>query len=761
MAKNLLIVESPAKAKTIEGFLGKDFIVKSSFGHVRDLAKKNFGVDVEDGFRPNYEVSSDKKKVVSELKKLVKNAEIVWLATDEDREGEAIAWHLFEVLGLKGKETRRIVFHEITKKAILDAVDNPRVIDEDLVNAQQARRVLDRLVGFEVSPVLWKKVKPSLSAGRVQSVAVKLIVEREKEITSFQKDTFFKVVAIFTVDGHEIKANLSHRFATKEEAYAFLEACKNMEFPITDITKKPLKRKPAVPFTTSTLQQEASRKLGFSVSRTMSVAQRLYEAGHITYMRTDSVSLSDDALRDIAENIKSEYGEKYLKIRKYKTKNKSAQEAHEAIRPTYVDKKKVVDDRSQQRLYDLVRKRTIASQMSEAELEKTTIKIVAPQSHSFIAIGEVLKFDGFLSVYRESVDDEEGEEVSGVLPVVSEGEILKMKIVQALEGATNTPPRYNEASLVRKMEELGIGRPSTYAPTITTIQSRGYIEKETREGVQQDFVLLELKGGNILEKVKTVTVGAEKNKLFPTDIGNVVTDFLDEHFEQVMDYNFTAKVEEDFDKIAQGEVEWQQMMQDFYTPFHKTVGDVLENSEKTTGERILGEDPKTGKPVIARIGRYGPMIQIGSADDDEKPQFSSLKKGQQLHTITLEEAIDLFKLPRTLGNFEEKTVVVNVGRFGPYVRHDGKFVSVGKTLDPMEITLEQAIELILAKRKSDKEKIVRVFSEDADLQLLKGRYGVYIYYKKKNYRIPKEIDIEGLDFKSCMEIVEKSSKRKK
>lgn len=761
MAKNLLIVESPAKAKTIEGFLGKDFTVKSSFGHVRDLSKKNLGVDVENGFTPNYEVSSDKKKVVSELKKLVKDAEVVWLATDEDREGEAIAWHLYEELFLKKKETRRIVFHEITKKAILGAVANPRNIDIDLVNAQQARRILDRLVGFEVSPVLWKKVKPALSAGRVQSVAVKLIVEREKEIEAFQKDVYFKVSAIFEIDGHKIKATLSHKFANKEEAYAFLEKCKEKQFSISEVSKKPMKRKPAVPFTTSTLQQEASRKLGYSVSRTMSVAQRLYEAGHITYMRTDSVNLSDDALASMGTVIKNEYGEKYLKIRKYKTKSKAAQEAHEAIRPTYIEKKVVVDDRSQQRLYDLIWKRTIASQMSEAELEKTTIKIKSPEDYDFVAIGEVLKFDGFLSVYREGVDDEEKGEDSGVLPPVSSGDLLSLLSAEALEGYTNAPPRYNEASLVRKMEELGIGRPSTYAPTITTIQSRGYIEKETREGIKQDISIVKLKEGEIKESTRKITVGAEKNKLFPTDIGNVVTDFLGEHFEQIMDYNFTAKVEEDFDQIAGGEVEWQNMLAEFYNPFHKIVGEVLEKSEKTTGERLLGNDPQTGKPVIVRIGRYGPMVQIGSADDDEKPRFSSLKKGQQMHNLTLDDALELFKLPRTLGDFEEKTVTVNIGRFGPYVRHDGNFFSIKKTQDPLKIELNEAIELIFEKRKLDKEKIVRLFDEDSDLQLLKGRYGVYISYKKKNYRIPKGTKIEELDAKSCMKIVSASKTRKK
>lgn len=761
MAKNLLIVESPAKAKTIEKILGKDFIVKSSFGHVRDLAKKNLGIDIQNAFHPNYEVSPDKKKVVAELKKLVKEAEVVWLATDEDREGEAIAWHLYEVLGLQKKETKRIVFHEITKNAILNAVSTPRTIDVDLVNAQQARRVLDRLVGFEVSPVLWKKVKPSLSAGRVQSVAVRLLVEREEQIKKFVAEGFYKVTAKFDVEGDNIQAVLSNRLKDKEEARAFLEACVAAEFTVGAVTKKPLKRSPAAPFTTSTLQQEASRKLGFSVSRTMSVAQKLYEAGHITYMRTDSVNLSNEALSSIAEAITTNKGENYVKVRKYKTKNQSAQEAHEAIRPTNIYKESVTGDASQQRLYDLIWKRTLASQMAEAKLEKTTINIEAPQNKKFVATGEVVLFDGFLSVYRESSDEEQNEEIAGLLPPVQQGMQLPLIMAEAVQGFTQHPPRYNEASLVRKLEELGIGRPSTYAPTITTVQSRGYVEKESREGKKIATKVYSLKKGVVKETTKTITVGSEKNKLFPTDIGQIVTEFLSENFKQIMDYNFTAKVEKDFDEIADGKIAWQKMLGDFYSPFHKNVEETLENAERTTGERMLGEDPKTGKPVSARIGRYGPMVQLGSSEDEEKPKFASLKKGQQIHDITLQDALDLFKLPRSLGEFEQKEVTVNIGRFGPYVRHDSKFVSLKKEQDPMSITLEEAIELIEAKRKADKEKIVKIFKEDEDLQVLRGRYGIYIAYKKKNYRIPKGTDGENLSYEQCKEIVNKTVSKKK
>lgn len=761
MAKNLLIVESPAKAKTIEKILGTDFIVKSSFGHVRDLAKKNLGIDTENAFEPNYEISADKKKVVSELKKLVKEAEVVWLASDEDREGEAIAWHLYEVLGLEKKETKRIVFHEITKNAILNAIKNPREIDIDLVNAQQARRVLDRLVGFEVSPVLWKKVKPSLSAGRVQSVAVRLIVEREEEIKNFDREPFYKVSAIFDVDGEKINATLNSRLEDEKEAKEFLEACIKTNFTVDAVTKKPLKRNPAAPFTTSTLQQEASRKLGFSVSRTMSVAQKLYEAGHITYMRTDSVNLSKEALADIAEAIKENKGEKYLQTRTFKTKDKSAQEAHEAIRPTSIRKESISGDASQKRLYDLIWKRTLASQMAEAQLEKTTINIEAPRDKKFVATGEVVLFDGFLSVYRESSDDETVEEISGLLPPVKQGMVLPLEKAEALQGFTQHPPRYNEASLVRKLEELGIGRPSTYAPTITTIQSRGYVEKETREGEKIKTKVYTLSNNKVKEASKTLTVGAEKNKLFPTDIGQVVTDFLSENFKQIMDYNFTAKVEKDFDEIAEGKIPWQEMLSDFYNPFHKNVEDTLENAERSSGERVLGTDPKTGKPVSVRIGRYGPMVQLGDSEDEEKPKFASLKKGQQLTEITLEDALDLFKLPRSLGEYEEKVVAVNIGRFGPYVRHNNKFVSLKKEQDPMEISLDEAIELIEAKRKADKEKIVKTFAEDENMQILKGRYGIYIAYNKKNYRIPKGVNGEELTFEECKEIIDKAVTNKK
>lgn len=759
MAKNLLIVESPAKAKTIEKILGKDFVVKSSYGHVRDLAKKNLGIDIDKGFKPAYEVSTDKKKVVAELKQWVKKSEVIWLATDEDREGEAIAWHLYEVLGLKNKETKRIVFHEITPNAIKKAVENPRDIDGDLVNAQQARRVLDRLVGFEVSPVLWRKVRSSLSAGRVQSVAVKLIVERENEINEFQRETFYRVSAIFDVEGEQIKANLSSRLHSREDAERFLKACANTEFLVESVEKKPIKRSPAPPFTTSTLQQEASRKLGFSVSRTMSVAQRLYEAGYITYMRTDSLNLSDDALAAIARAVEDAKGKEYVKVRKFKTNKKGAQEAHEAIRPTNVLEKTVKGENDQKKLYDLIWKRTIASQIADAKLEKTTITILAPEEKMFIATGEVIVFDGFLTVYRESTDDEDVEETAGLLPPVKQGMALPLVSAEGMQGFTLHPPRYNEASLVRQLEELGIGRPSTYAPTITTVQNRGYVVKETREGEQQKADILKLKNGQVKMSSKLMTIGAEKNKLFPTDIGIVVTQFLQENFIQIMDYNFTAKVEEDFDQIAEGKKGWQKMLEEFYKPFHETIESTLKNAERTTGERILGEDPKTGKPVSARIGRFGPIVQIGTVDDEEKPQFASLRKGQQIGDITLEEALELFKLPRTLGEYEGKTVTVNIGRFGPYVRHDSKFVSLKKEQDPMSITLEEAEVLIEEKREKDRNKTVKLFEEDTDLQILRGRYGIYIAYKKKNYRIPKDVDGEKLTFQDAMEIVTKTKKK--
>ncbi|WP_282125677.1 type I DNA topoisomerase [Marinifilum flexuosum] len=771
MVENLVIVESPAKAKTIEKFLGKDFLVKSSFGHIRDLEKKDFGIDIKNNFTPKYIVSTDKKKVVTELKKLAKEAKTVWIASDEDREGEAIAWHLFEVLKLKKENTKRIVFHEITKPAILKAIENPRDIDDNLVNAQQARRILDRLVGFEISPVLWKKVKPQLSAGRVQSVSVRLLVEREREIIAFKPEAYYKVVANFFIteeNGNQktLKAEYPKRFATKEKVLQFLESCKNAEYKVSDIEKKPSTRKPAAPFTTSTLQQEASRKLGFSVAQTMAVAQRLYEAGNITYMRTDSVNLADTALAAAKEEITKRHGEEYVKIRKYQTKNKGAQEAHEAIRPTYLNKEVISGESNEIRLYNLIWKRTIASQMSDAKLEKTNIKIAASTNgEEFIATGEMIKFDGFLKVYMESTDDENGKQEETLLPTVKVNDPVTEDFLNATQNFTYRPPRFTEASLVKKLEELGIGRPSTYAPTITTVQNRGYVVKESRDGVERKYEVVNLKENNISEEVKTQITGAEKRKLFPTDIGMVVTDFLNEHFPNVMNYNFTADVEKEFDDIALGKLIWHEMIGKFYNPFHENVEKTLEHSERSTGERILGEDPKTGKVILVRIGRYGPMAQLGETPEDkeaEAPKFASLRPGQHLETITLEEAIDLFKLPRDLGLYEDKKVVVAIGRFGPYVRHDGKFASLKKDIDdPMEIDLPRAIELIEEKRKKDREKFIKAFDEDPDLQILNGRWGPYISYKKENFRLAKDIeDPKALSFEDCMKIIKEGPKKK-
>lgn len=771
MVENLVIVESPAKAKTIEKFLGKDFLVKSSFGHIRDLEKKGFGIDIENNFKPKYIVSTDKKAVVKELKQLAKEAKTVWLASDEDREGEAIAWHLFEALELDENKTRRIVFHEITKNAILDAIQHPRPIDRNLVNAQQARRVLDRLVGFEVSPVLWKKVKPQLSAGRVQSVAVRLIVEREREILAFKATSAFRVTAVFKVkdsDGKEseMKAELNKRFNTRDEARAFLEKCQSADFKVAEVSKKPLRRSPAAPFTTSTLQQEASRKLGYSVSQTMSIAQRLYEAGKITYMRTDSVNLSSLAINTAKAKIESLYGEKYSKIRQYKTKSKGAQEAHEAIRPTYMDKDSVSGSNQEQRLYDLIWKRSVASQMSDAELEKTTISIgLSTASEKFIATGEVIRFDGFLKVYLESTDDEEeGQNGNDLLPPIRENDQLTPVSILAAERFTQRPARYTEASLVKKLEELGIGRPSTYAPTITTIQNRGYVVKEDRQGSERDFITLELQKGKITEQLKTETFGNEKSKLFPSDIGMVVNDFLLKNFEIIMDYNFTASVEEQFDTIAEGNTEWDKMIADFYQPFHQSVEETLEVAEKANGERILGTDPKTGKQVSVKIGRYGPLVQLGETGDietDEKPKFASLQAGMHLETISLEEALDLFKLPRDLGEYENKKVTVAVGRFGPYIRHDNKFVSLEKSDDPLSIDFDRAIELIEAKREKDRKAVIKVFDEEPELRLLNGRWGPYISFKKKNYKLPKGCDAASLTLDDCMKIIEEGGKAKK
>ena len=713
MQENLVIVESPAKAKTIEKFLGKGYTVTSSFGHIRDLAKKDFGIDIKNNYTPNYEVSSDKKKVVTELKKLAKKADIVWIASDEDREGEAIAWHLFEVLKLDPEKTKRIVFHEITKDAILKAIETPRDIDQNLVNAQQARRVLDRLVGFELSPVLWKKVKPSLSAGRVQSVAVRLLVEREREIMKFNPVASYRVIGNFDIPSSkstELKAELNNRFKTFTEAESFLSDCKESDYKVSDISRKPAKRTPAPPFTTSTLQQEASRKFGFSVSQTMTIAQRLYEAGKITYMRTDSVNLSDTAVGAAANEIKSEFGEEYLKIRKYKTKAKGAQEAHEAIRPTYMNKPTISGNASEKRLYELIWKRTIASLMSDAQLEKTTINIeVSKSEHKFVAQGEMIKFDGFLKVYIESTDDEEEKESEGILPKLTSGEALNYNNITATQRFTHHPARFTEASLVRKLEELGIGRPSTYAPTISTIQNRNYVIKEDRPGKERDYKQVILANNKIDTFDKQEIAGSEKSKLFPTDIGIVVNDYLLEQFPKILDFNFTAEVEKEFDDIAFGNLNWPEMIDRFYNPFHKSIDAALEISGRKSGERHLGEDPKTGKPLIVKIGRYGPMAQIGDVEDEEKPQYSALRRDQHLETITLEEALELFKLPRDLGLFEDKKVVAAIGRFGPYVRHDSKFYSLKKDIDdPYTVELERAIELINEKREADKNKIINV-----------------------------------------------------
>ncbi len=773
MHENLVIVESPAKAKTIEKFLGKGFVVTSSMGHIRDLEKKDFGIDIEDKFKPRYIVSPDKKKVVAELKKLAKGAKMVWLASDEDREGEAIAWHLKEVLKLKPENTKRIVFHEITKEAITKAVENPRSIDINLVNAQQARRVLDRIVGFEVSPVLWKKVKPSLSAGRVQSVAVRLIVEREREIRNFKSESWFRVNGFFLVpekDGKiaELKAELSKKFKTWEEANAFLEKCKTAEFNVSDVAKRPGKRSPAAPFTTSTLQQEASRKMGFSVSQTMAVAQKLYESGKITYMRTDSVNLSGLAINTAKQKITNLHGENYVKIRKYKTKAKGAQETHEAIRPTYMDNESVAGTSQEQRLYELIWKRTIASQMADAKLEKTTVSIlISNAEEKFVATGEVLIFDGFLRVYIESTDEESGNgnalNGQAIIPPLKANDELQMTSAVATERFSQRPARYTEASLVKRLEELGIGRPSTYAPTITTIQNRNYVVKEERLGDERKYIVLSLSNSEITKQTKTEITGAEKNKLSPTDIGTVVNDFLVDNFDLIMDYNFTASVEAEFDDIADGKKVWNEMLDKFYKPFHGRVENALKNAERSKGERILGDDPKTGKPVSVKIGRYGPFAQIGEVSDEEgaeKPTFASLRGGLNLETITLEEALELFKLPRDLGEYEDKKVVVAIGRFGPYVRHDSKFVSLSKEHDPFTVELDTAIELIEAKREKDRKAIISVFDEEPELRVLNGRWGPYISYKKKNYKIPKTTKAEELKLADCLKIIKEAPEPK-
>lgn len=760
MSKNLVIVESPAKAKTIEGYLGKDFTVKSSYGHVRDLPKSDLAIDIENDFEPVYEVSADKKDVIKELKKLAKAAEMVWLATDEDREGEAISWHLSEALNLTKEKTQRIVFSEITKNAILRAIESPRTVDKNLVDAQQARRILDRLVGFELSPVLWKKVKPSLSAGRVQSVTVRIIVEREREIGAFTPESSFRIVAEFEADGKSFKAELNKRFKTAEEAEAFLEKCKEADFKVSSLEKKPATKKPAAPFTTSTLQQEASRKLSFSVAQTMMVAQKLYESGKITYMRTDSVNLSDTALNGAQKEIEKSYGKEYSKRRKFSSKSKGAQEAHEAIRPTDMSAHTVGGDRNEQRLYDLIWKRTTASQMEDAKLEKTTAKIESPNLEEvFTARGEVITFDGFLKVYMEGTDEEEDDSPKGILPPLKKDQNLDADSIIATERFTHHPPRYTEASLVKKLEELGIGRPSTYAPTISTIQKRGYVVKEEREGNERKYEMLTLEGNKLTKEEKSEITGAEKGKLFPTDIGIVVNDFLVENFENILDYNFTAKVEKEFDDIAQGLLEWNKMIKKFYSPFHESVEDTLENSEKASGERILGEDPKSGKTVLVRIGRFGPLAQIGAPDDEEK-KFASLRADQSINSITLEEALDLFKLPRTLGEYEGEKVAAAIGRFGPYVRHGSKFVSIKPKEgdDPYTIELERAIELIKAKREQDAKNTIKQFKEDETIQVLNGRYGPYIKAGKKNVKIPKDKEPEKLTYEEVKGLIEEAEK---
>jgi len=759
MAKNLVIVESPAKAKTIEKFLGKDFKVESSFGHIADLPSKELGVDVEGDFKPKYQVSKDKREVVKKLKELAKKAEIVWLASDEDREGEAIAWHLAETLKLDKAKTKRIVFHEITKAAIQKAIENPRGIDYDLVDAQQARRVLDRIVGYELSPVLWRKVKGGLSAGRVQSVSVRLIVEKEREIQEFTPEASFRIDAEFSnEDGQTFKAKLPKNFKTKEEAYKFLEKNASADFKVADLQKKPAKKSPAAPFTTSTLQQEASRKLYFSVSKTMTMAQRLYEAGLITYMRTDSVNLSDEARQGAQKEIENAFGNNYSNPRNYKGKSKGAQEAHEAIRPTDFSRHSVDIDRDQARLYDLIWKRAIASQMSDAQLERTNVKIEAStHNETFSANGEVIKFDGFLKVYLEGTDDEDVEQ-EGMLPALKVNETLLNSFISATERYTRPPARYTEASLVKKLEELGIGRPSTYAPTISTIQNRNYVEKGTVEGVEREFSQLQLQYGKITDKTLTEKVGSDKGKLVPTDIGMIVTDFLVNHFEAILDYNFTAKVEEDFDEIAEGKEDWTEMMQSFYKKFHPVVEDVKENADRESGERVLGTDPKTGRQVSVRLGKFGPMVQIGTVDDEEKPLFASLSPDQQLNTITFEEAMDLFQLPKTLGTYEGEEVQVNNGRFGPYVKFGKSFVSLPKGQDPLSVELDDAIFLIKEKQKADAPIYMY---KDLPVQKGKGRFGPFIKWDNMFINVNKKYDWDNLSDEDIVELIEDKIQKEK
>lgn len=760
MEKNLVIVESPAKAKTIEKFLGKDYKVLSSYGHIRDLKKKKFSIDVQHDFTPEYEIPAEKKKLVAELKKEADKADTVWLASDEDREGEAISWHLYEVLGLKPEHTKRIVFHEITKDAIKHAVENPRNIDINLVNAQQARRMLDRIVGFELSPVLWKKVKPALSAGRVQSVAVRLIVEREREIAAFRSEPSFKVTAIFIKEDngktHEIKAELDHRFKNEKEAADFIASIKGATFTIEAISRKPLRKIPAPPFTTSTLQQEAARKLGFTVAQTMRIAQSLYEDGKITYMRTDSVNLSDLAINTSRAEIISLMGEKYAKTRHFQTKTKGAQEAHEAIRPTYMNAQTIDGTAQEKKLYALIWKRTIASQMADAEIEKTVADIsIAGHPYHFQATGEVIMFNGFLKVYQESHDDDrDNDRDETVLPPLKQGESLARKEVTATQRFTQHPPRYTEASLVKRLEELGIGRPSTYAPTIQTIQQREYVTKGDKPGEERKYTVIKLDDKGIRSEEKTETSGSEKGKLIPTDVGIVVNDFLTEYFPEILSYNFTADVEKQFDEVAEGHKEWKALMRDFYDHFHPSVESAMSvKSDHKVGERILGEEPGTGKKVSVKIGRFGPVVQIGSADETEKPKFAQLRAGQSLESLTLEEALDLFKLPRTVGQYEDKTISVGTGRFGPYIRFADKFISIPKDMDPLEISLDDAVALINAKREADAKKSIKTFAEDPELEILNGRYGPYIAYKKKNYKLPKDSVPAELTHEECMQII--------
>lgn len=757
MANNLVIVESPAKAKTIEGFLGKDYIVRSSFGHVMDLNKTKLSVDVDNDFQPKYEVSPDKKKTITELKKLAKSAHTIWLASDEDREGEAISWHLINALGLKEEDTKRIVFHEITKTAITEAIKSPRGIDHNLVSAQQARRVLDRLVGYELSPLLWKKVKPSLSAGRVQSVAVRLIVERENEIKEHQSTSAFRIVAEFEHQDNKGKfftAEYPVKFEKEEEALSFLKGQIGAEFTVESIEKKPTKKSPAPPFTTSTLQQEASRKIGFSVGNTMRVAQQLYESGKITYMRTDSVNLSNTAIGMAKEEITKLYGEEYVKIRKFSNKIKGAQEAHEAIRPTYMNNQTIKGSADAVRLYNLIWKRTIASQMSDAKLEKTIVNIsTSGDKKPFTATGEVIKFDGFLTVYFEGSDDENDEQ-QGILPAMKSGDKLTLLEMRARERYSKHLPRYTEASLVKKLEELGIGRPSTYAPTISTIQKREYIVKETREPAKQEAICLTLKGNNISSKKLYDNISSDKSKLFPTDIGTLVTKFLMQYFEDIMDYSFTASVEKEFDEIAEGKKEWNNMIKEFYGPFHAKIENTQEKSGKFSGERLLGVDPKSGNNIYVKIGRFGPLAQIGETEQEEKPKFAGLRKNQSIETITLEEALKLFEYPRTLGNYEDTEVSVAIGRFGPYIKHDSKFISLKKDDNPGSILLDRAVELIEEKRKVEREKVIKEFGEDKKVQVLNGRYGPYLVIDKQNYKIPKGTDAAALSLEECYKISE-------